>query len=90
MDSPYANGQRVRFNKRCALAPNVPRHSQDYKYTALVLGEGDHYQGDGVIEPGTPAVIVAYASHGTGSVLNPIIRVKGKLVRVHQNHIDAL
>ena len=90
MATPYALGQRVRFNKRCVLAANVPKHSQGYQLTALVSGEGDAYQGEGVIEPGTVAVVVDYAVHGTGATTNPVVRVNGRLVRVHPKHLDLI
>jgi hypothetical protein len=90
MATPHAIGQRVRFNKRCVLAKNVPKHSQGYQLTALVSEEGDAYQGEGVIDAGTVAVIVAYAVHGTGTSTNPVVRVNGKLVRVHPKHLDLL
>ncbi len=90
MATPLALGQRVRFNKRCVLASNVPKHSQNYELTALVSQEGDAYQGEGVVEPGTMAVVVDYAVHGTGSTTNPVVRVNGKLARVHQNHLDPV
>jgi hypothetical protein len=90
MAIPYALGQRVRFNKRCVLAANVPKHSQGYKLTALVSEEGDAYQGEGVIELGTLAVIVDYAAHGTGTSTNPVVRVGGRLVRVHPKHLDPV
>ena len=90
MATPFALGQRVRFNKRCVLASNVPKHSGSYQFTALVSQEGDAYTGDGVIEAGTQAVIVDYAVHGTGSTTNPVVRVNGRLARVHPKHLDPI
>ena len=90
MATPFALGQRVRFNKRCVLARNVPKHSGTYQYMALVSEEGDKYQGEGVIEPGTVAVVVDYAVHMTGSTTNPVVKVNGRLTRVHQNHLDPI
>lgn len=88
MGTPISLGQRVRFNKRLVLASNVPKHSQNYELTALVAKEDDAYEGEGIIEAGTQGVVVDYAAHGTGTASNPVVRVKGRLARVHQNHLD--
>ena len=90
MSAPYSIGQRVRFNKRCVLASNVPKHSQNYDFTALVSSEDDQYQGDGIIEKGTAAVVIDFAAHGTGTATNPIVRVAGRKARVHPNHIESM
>ena len=83
-----APGQKVRFTRRCVLASNVPKNSQGYKYAALRISDDDHYGGEGVIDVGTPAIIVDYASHGVGSHDNPIVRVRGHLARTHQTNIE--
>ncbi|MEQ9500936.1 MAG: hypothetical protein RIT81_28965 [Deltaproteobacteria bacterium] len=88
ISTKFAQGQQVRFVRRCVLASNVPRNSQGYKYAALRAKDGDTYDGEGVIEPGTRAVVVDYASHGTGSQDNPIVRVNGHLARTHQTNLE--
>ena len=90
MHSKFAPGQRVKFNFRCVLAGNVQRHSGGYTHAVLRLADDDKYPGDGVIEPGPQATIVDYASHGTGSADNPIVRVLGKLARCHQDNLAAV
>lgn len=90
MSAPFALGQRVRFNKRCVFATNVPKHSGSYECTVLVLQEGDAYEGDGVIAAGTQGVIVDYAAHNTGSTTNPVVKVMGRRARVHQAHLDPI
>lgn len=86
--SKFAPGQQVRFIRRCVLASNVPRNSQGYTFAALRSEEGDQYDGDGIIDVGTRAVVVDYASHGTGSHDNPIVRVRGHLARTHQTNLE--
>ena len=65
MRSKFAPGQKVRFNKRCVLSNRVPKNSKGYTHAVLVPKEGDAYAGDAVVERGTEAVIIDYASHGT-------------------------
>lgn len=84
----FALGQKVRFNKKCVLAPTVPKNSSGYKYAVLVTKDGDAYTGAGIIEKGTEAAVVDYASHGTSTSDVPIVRVQGKLARCHQFHLD--
>lgn len=90
MYAKLAIGQRVRFNKRCVLSERVPKNSNDYKFAVLVPKEGDNYQGAGVIEKGTEAVVVHYASHGTVTADVPIVDIKGRLARVHVAHLELL
>jgi hypothetical protein len=88
MKTKIAVGTRVRFNKRCVLSSRVPKNSKGYTHAVLVPLEGDAYEGAGVIEKGTEAVVVDYASHGTAVADMPIVRVKGLNARVHLAHID--
>ena len=90
ISTKYAMGQRVRFVRRCVLASNVPDNSNGYTYAALRLGDEDEYDGEGIIEPGTQAVVVSYASHGNQATDSPVVRVKGHLARTHQTNIEAL
>jgi hypothetical protein len=90
MQTKLALGQKVRFNKRCVLSPRVPRNSKGYSHAVLVPKEGDKYIGDGVVEKGTEAVVVDYASHGTATADVPIVSVLGKRARVHPAHLDAV
>lgn len=85
----FAPGQKVRFNRRCVLSPRVPKNSQGYTHAVLIHEEGEEYTGSGVIEKGTEAVVVDYASHGTQTSDTPIIRVLGVNARCHQKHLDA-
>lgn len=86
----YAPGQKVRFNKRCVLAPTVPKNSSGYECAVLVSKEGDPYTGAGVIEKGAEAVLVDYASHGTATTDVPILLVHGRRARCHPMHLDAV
>jgi hypothetical protein len=79
----------VRFTRRCVLNANVPKNSQGYQYAALRLGDDDEYDGEGIIEAGTPATIVNYASHGNQATDSPVVRVKGRIARTHQTNIEA-
>jgi hypothetical protein len=90
MMTKLAVGQKVRFNKRGVLSPTVPKNSKGYKYAVLIPLAGDEYEGDGVIEKGTEAVVVDYATHGTATADMPIVRVLGKNARVHAAHLDAM
>jgi len=90
MISKFAVDQRVRLNKRCAITANVPKNSRGYKYTALALADDDKYAGEGLFDAGTEGSVVQYAAHGTGSVDNPIVRIKGKLIRIHQSMLEPV
>ena len=90
MSAPPALGQRVKFNKRCALNPNVPKNSGNYHFIALLVAEDDKFEGDGIIEAGTNAVIVDFAAHGTQTRTDPIVKVAGRRVRVAGRHLDPL
>ena len=90
MNSRLAPGQKVRFNKRCVLSARVPKNAGGYTHAVLVTQEGDKYEGEGVIEKGTEAVVVDYASHGTQTTDTPIVRVLGVNARVHAVHLDAV
>ncbi len=90
MRPQFAPGQKVSFNKRCVLSPNVPRNAQGYTHMALVLQDGDEYLGEGIIEKGTRAFVAHYASPGTGSSDYPVVRVQGKLAGCHQIHLDPV
>lgn len=90
ISTKYAAGQKVRFTRRCVLASNVPKNSQGYVYTALRSEDEDEYGGDGIIEVGTAAVVVDYASHGTGTQVNPIVRVKGHLATTHVTNLEMV
>lgn len=85
----FAPGQKVRFNKKCVLSPRVPKNSNGYSFAVLVHKDGDEYTGAGIIEKGTEAEVVDYASHGTVTVDVPIVLVRGKLARCHHLHLDA-
>lgn len=89
MKTSYAAGQRVKFVVRCVLTKNLPRHSQGYQFTALRSAEEDKYTGEGIIDVGTPATIVSYASHGTGAASAPVVKVKGKIARCHSDNLEA-
>lgn len=84
----FAVGTRVRFNKRCVLSDRVPKNSKKYTHAVLVPLEGDTYEGAGVIEKGTEAYVVDFASHGTATADMPIVRVKGINARVHVAHLE--
>jgi hypothetical protein len=86
----FAAGQKVRFTRRCVLASNVPKNSQGYAHTALRLAEGDHYDGAGIIEPGTAAVVVDYTNHGTNTTSYPVVRVKGRLASTHPTNLELI
>jgi hypothetical protein len=86
----FAPGQKVRFNKRAVLAPTVPKNSSGYHFAVLIPKDGDAYTGAGVINKGTEAIVVDYASHGTATADVPIISVLGKLARCHQIHLDPV
>ncbi len=90
ISTKMAQGQKVRFVRRCVLASNVPKNSQGYTYAALRSESEDEYGGEGMIEVGTTAVVVDYASHGTGTHDNPIVRVKGHLARTHQTNLELV
>ena len=90
ISTKYATGQKVRFTRRCVLASNVPANSQGYKHTALRLHEGDTYDGEGIVERGTEAIVVDYASHGTNSSTYPVLRVKGRLATTHPTNLEAV
>lgn len=84
-----ALGQKVRFNKRCVLSPRVPKNSNGYTHAVLVPKADDAYVGAGVVEKGTEAVVVDYASHGTVTSDVPVVRVRGVLARCHQVHLEG-
>ena len=84
----YSPGQKLKLNKRCVLAGTVPSNSLGYHHAVLVLGEGDEYAGDGVLEEGTEVLLIDYARHGTETAVNPLINVRGKLAVCHQKHLD--
>jgi hypothetical protein len=90
MRTKLALGQKVRFNKRCVLAPTVPKNSGGYSFAVLIAKEGDAYTGAGVIEKGTETVVVDYASHGTATADVPVVNVAGRLARCHQAHLDPI
>lgn len=90
MNTKFAHGQKVRFNKRCVLAPTVPRNAKAYTHAVLVPREGDSYTGAGVIEKGTEVLVVDYASHATGVADAPLVRVLGKIARCHPTHVDPV
>lgn len=90
MHSYFAQGQKVRFNRRCVLTSNIPEHSQNYSHMALRAAADETYEGDGIIEAGTMAVVVDYASHGTSTQDNPIVRIGGRRVRCHPSNLDAV
>ena len=90
ISTKFATGQKVRFTRRCVLASNVPQNSRGYAHTALRVGEDDHYDGDGIVEAGTQAVIVEYASHGTNSTSYPVVRVRGRLASTHPTNLEAV
>jgi hypothetical protein len=85
-----ALGQKVRFNKKCVLAPTVPKNSGGYSFAVLIHKDGDAYTGAGMIEKGTETFVVDYASHGTATSDVPVVRVLGKLARCHQSHLDPI
>ena len=90
MMTKLALGQKVRFNKKCVLAPTVPKNSGGYSYAVLIAKDDDKYTGAGIIEKGTEAFVVDYASHGTSTADVPVVRVLGKLARCHQAHLDPI
>jgi hypothetical protein len=83
-------GQTVVFNQRCVLAGTVPRNSKGYTHAVLELAEGDKYTGQGVIESGTQAEVIDYASHGTGTRDYPIVRISGRAAVCHDRFLDVL
>jgi hypothetical protein len=89
MITKLAPGQKVRFNKRVVLSPSVPKNSKGYSHAVLVVQGDDEYKGAGVVEKGTEAVVVDYASHGTSTSDVPIVRVLGVNARCHPAHLDV-
>ena len=57
---------------------------------ALKSADDDKYQGDGIIDAGTQAVVVDYASHQTNNTDDPVVRVKGFVARVHASAVEPL
>ena len=89
MKARFTIGQTVRLNKRCVLSGTVPRNSKGYTHAVLVSGEGDHYKGEGLLEPGTEAEVIDYVSHGTGTQDYPVLMIKGKAAVCNEHHLDS-
>lgn len=89
MQVKLAIGQKVRFNKRVVLSPRVPKNSNGYTHAVLVPIDGDAYEGTAIVEKGTEAEVIDYASHGTSTSDVPIVRVKGVNARVHAVHLNV-
>ena len=83
-------GETVKFKQRCVLSNTVPKNSKGYTHAVLGLGDEDKYTGEGVIAAGSTAVIIDYASHGTGTRDYPIVRVNGKAAVVHDRFLEIV